>query len=78
MFSALGWVPSDRRIAGFASGISWDATTYLNIAVLAVIALLLVRFLRTGGVDMLRMMNAPSDHMVHHESTAGHGAATGS
>jgi hypothetical protein len=24
------------------------------------------------------LMNAPSDHMVHHESTAGHGAATGS
>jgi uncharacterized protein len=78
VFNALGWVPSDRRIAGFASGISWDATTYLNIVVLAVIALLLVRFLRTDGIGMLRMMNAPSDHTGHHESTAGHGAATGS
>jgi uncharacterized protein len=78
LFSALGWVPSERTIAGFATGISWDATTYLDIVVLIVIALLLIRFLRTGGVAMLRMMNAPSHHMAQHESAEGQGAATGS
>jgi uncharacterized protein len=78
MLSALGWVPSERKIAGFATGISLDATTYLNIVVVVVIALLLVRFLRTGGIGMLRMMNRPSDHTAHHESTTSHGAAAGS
>jgi uncharacterized protein len=78
LFRVLGWVPSERTIAGFATGISWDATTYLNIVVLIGIAALLTRFLRTGGVAMLRMMNVPSHHMAQHESSAGQGAATGS
>ncbi len=60
VFSALGWIPANRNVTVFATTIAWDATTYLDIAVLVVIALLLVRFLRTGGVSMLRMM----EHMA--------------
>jgi hypothetical protein len=37
-------------------GVSWNYTTALNIAALALSAVLLWRFLRTGGPDMLRMM----------------------
>jgi uncharacterized membrane protein YraQ (UPF0718 family) len=72
IFTAFSWVPATRTVAAFASTISWDATTYGNIAVLAVIALLMLRFLRTGGVGMLRMMNTPAEHMthVHHGSGA--------
>ena len=65
LFTALGWVPGNRNVAAFSTVISWDATTFLNIAVLVAIALLLVRFLRTGGVAMLRMMNVPADQMAH-------------
>jgi len=78
MFTALGWVPANRNVAAFTTTISWDATTYCNIVVLAVIALLLMRFLRTGGVGMLRMMDVPAEHMAHHHgSSAPHEPVTG-
>ena len=70
VFTAFGWVPGSRGVTALQMSVAWDATTYGNIAVLAVAALLLVRFLRTGGVDMLRMMNIPADQMDHH--THGH------
>ncbi len=66
VFSALNWVPVSRNVAAFGTTISWDATTFCNIAALAVIALLLLRFLRTGGIAMLRMMEMPAEHVEHH------------
>ncbi len=77
LFDALGWVPTTRSVAAFSTGIAWDATTYLNIGVLVGIALLLVRFLRTGGIGMLRMMDMPADQMEHHHPAAAHEAASG-
>jgi hypothetical protein len=38
------------------SGVSWDYTTWLNIVFLILAAVLIVRFARTGGGMMLRMM----------------------
>ncbi len=76
LFTALGWVPGNRSVAVFSTSVAWDATTFLNIAVLVVIALLLVRFLRTGGVGMLRMMDMPADHTAHHGATAAHDTGT--
>jgi hypothetical protein len=35
---------------------SWNYTTYLNIVCLALAGLLLLRFFRTGGAMMLKMM----------------------
>ena len=35
---------------------SWDYTTWLNIVFLLLAAALIVRFIRTGGPAMLRMM----------------------
>lgn len=66
LFSALGLVPRSRNVAAYAMAITWDATTFLNIAVLALIALLLLRFLRTGGIGMLRMMSMPSEQIAVH------------
>lgn len=40
---------------------SWNYTTWLNIAFLLLAAVLLVRFLRTGGLSMLRMMGGSPD-----------------
>ncbi len=71
-FSALGWIPGSRNVTAFETTVSWDPTTYCNIVVLAVIALLLVRFLRTGGVSMLRMMDVPAEQMTHHHSAPSH------
>ena len=72
LFTALGWVPINRNVAAFSTSIAWDATTFLNIAVLVVVALLLVRFLRTGGVAMLRMMDMPAAPTAHNAEPATH------
>jgi len=59
VFNATGLTPTNRAVTVFESGISWDYNTFLNIAFLVLIAVLLVRFLRTGGPMMLREMDAP-------------------
>ena len=55
-FGGLGLVPSGRHAKVFATTIRWNYTTYLNIVFLMLEAVLLYRFVRTGGVSMLRMM----------------------
>jgi hypothetical protein len=48
------------------AGITWDYTTWLNIAFLILAALLTSRFLRTGGRQMLAMMGgAPTSDTPH-------------
>ena len=49
------------------SGIEWNYTTVLNLIFLVVALALLVRFLRTGGLPMLKMMNRPEQEMAHHD-----------
>jgi uncharacterized membrane protein YraQ (UPF0718 family) len=56
VFGGLGLIP-DRASAKIPdSGVSWDYTTWLNIIFLTLAAALIVRFIRTGGTTMLRMM----------------------
>jgi uncharacterized membrane protein YraQ (UPF0718 family) len=57
-FALLGIVPPHVPVAVLESRPEWNLTTYLNIAALVTIAALGVRFLATGGPEMLRMMNA--------------------
>jgi hypothetical protein len=38
---------------------AWNYTTWLNIAFLILSGVLVLRFLKTGGPAMLRMMNQP-------------------
>jgi hypothetical protein len=66
IFGALGGIP-DRGGAHMSSGaITWNHTTWLNIAFLALAAVLVVRFVRSGGGAMLAMMGgAPDDHADH-------------
>ena len=59
IFNVTGGTPSLRDVTVFDTTISWNADTFLDIAFLAMMALLAVRFIRTGGIAMLRMMNAP-------------------
>jgi uncharacterized protein len=58
VFGALGLVPTTRSAQVVTEAISWNYTTWLNILFLGVAAVLVVRFLRTGGPAMLRMMSA--------------------
>ena len=56
LFSGLGLVPTTRHAKVGATAIHWDYTTVLNIVALLLAAALLARFVRTGGMPMLKMM----------------------
>ena len=47
------------------ASITWNYTTILNLIVLALAAVLLVRFLRTCGPHMLKMMSSPQAQKNH-------------
>jgi uncharacterized membrane protein YraQ (UPF0718 family) len=56
VFGLGGLVPSKRDAMVVEAGISWNYTTWLNIAFLVLAAVLSFRFVRTGGIPMLKMM----------------------
>ncbi|MGW3146935.1 permease [Streptomyces sp. NPDC001177] len=62
LFGGLGLIPDQADARLPEEGITWNYTTWLNIAFLLLTAALLVRFLRTGGPAMLRMMGGSPDH----------------
>jgi uncharacterized membrane protein YraQ (UPF0718 family) len=57
-FSALGLVPEARNSRIVEASVTWNYTTWLNLLFLLLAALLIWRFVKTGGPEMLRMMNA--------------------
>ncbi|MFJ7244382.1 permease [Kitasatospora sp. NPDC098652] len=61
VFGGLGLVPDQAQAKIPTEGVSWNYTTVLNIAFLLLTAALLVRFRRTGGPAMLRMMGGSPD-----------------
>jgi uncharacterized protein len=67
IFGTLGLVPAKRHAVVMEHGVSWNYTTWLNIAFLALATVLLIRFVRTGGVPMLRMMGGSpeAEHAAH-------------
>jgi len=56
IFGGLGLVPDRAEAKIPDQGVSWDYTTWLNIAFLILGAVLVLRFFRTGGRAMLKMM----------------------
>jgi uncharacterized membrane protein YraQ (UPF0718 family) len=56
LFSAVNLVPEQRSAMVMREGMTWNYTTWLNIAFLILAAVLVIGFLRTGGIPMLRMM----------------------
>ena len=67
LFQALGIIPANRNVVAITEGVQWNYTSVLNILFLLLAAVLVIRFLRTGGLPMLRMMNTPTHEMSHHE-----------
>jgi uncharacterized protein len=72
VFGPLGLIPSGPRHASVGDqAITWNYTTFLNIGFLLLAAVLLGRFLATGGRQMLAMMGGRPDdvaaHQQHHE-----------
>ncbi|KJE23669.1 putative permease [Frankia torreyi] len=69
VFTPLHLLPTGPRHASVGEdGITWNYTTWLNIAFLALAAILLRRFLATGGRQMLTMMGGGPDDMNGHEA----------
>jgi len=68
LFGAAGLIPTHRNAVVMQAGISWNYTTWLNIAFIALAAALVARFVATGGLPMLRMMGGSPDaeHDHHH------------
>ena len=65
LFEALGIIPTNRNVAAITEGVQWNYTSILNIIFLILAAILVIRFIRTGGIAMLRMMNTPEHEMYH-------------
>jgi len=61
LFDGLGLVPSVRNAKVTEAAIHWNYTSILNIAALLLAAGLIYRFVRTGGVPMLKMMGGTPD-----------------
>ena len=71
VFGSLGLIPDPAQAKLPDQGVSWNYTTWLNIVFLILAAALVIRFVRTGGVAMLRMMGGSPDshdHMDAHVS----------
>ena len=72
VFGGLGLIPSPATAKIPDQGVSWDYTTWLNIVFLLLAAVLIVRFARTGGRSMLRMMGGAPEPAGAGEGGAGH------
>jgi uncharacterized membrane protein YraQ (UPF0718 family) len=67
IFGAAGLIPQQRSAQILHQTISWNYTTWLNIVFLVLAAVLVIRFVRTGGLPMLRMMGgSPQPSPAHH------------
>ncbi|KAF5993096.1 permease [Streptomyces sp. WAC00263] len=71
LFGGLGLIPDQADATIPMEGVSWNYTTWLNIAFLLLAAALVWRFLRTGGPAMLRMMGGAPEPDGHGHGTAG-------
>jgi uncharacterized protein len=67
LFGATNLVPKQRNATVMQAAISWNYTTWLNIAFLVVAAILIARFITTGGLPMLRMMGGSPDAGNEHQ-----------
>jgi uncharacterized membrane protein YraQ (UPF0718 family) len=70
-FGALHLIPQQRSVQIMEGSIHWNYTTVLNIIFLMLAVVLVMRFLRTGGPEMLRMMSG-SGHHDHNRSQHPH------
>lgn len=66
LFGITGLIPTQRSARVMEEGIMWNYTTWLNIVFLVLATVLVVRFVRTGGIAMLRMMGGSPDAAGQH------------
>ena len=69
VFSRIGLVPTVRGLSTVSLHITVNYTTVLNIIFLIIVGPLSIRFVRTGGPQVMRMMEGGADT---HDGHAGH------
>ncbi|MCU1454205.1 MAG: hypothetical protein JWN46_2351 [Acidimicrobiales bacterium] len=73
LFGATGLIPTHRNAKVLEASITWNYTTYLNLGFLVIAAALVLKFIRDGGVAMLKIMSRPTEEMDHGTPTGGTG-----
>jgi hypothetical protein len=75
VFDPLGLIPTTREVKALNPHISLNVDTYLDIVAIVLTAVLLLRFFRSGGGPMLRMMGGSpdGDHQMGNEAHDHHG-----
>ena len=66
VFGLARLIPSVRNARVEMASISWNYTTFLNIAFLLLALALVLRFVRTGGMAMMTMMGGAPEEMSGH------------
>ena len=72
LFSLLHLIPAERHALVLDPHVTLNYTTVLNLVLLAISALLLARYLKTGGPEMMAMMDGPDGGSCHHEAHTEH------
>src|ERR1017187_7675538 len=72
LFGGLGLIPAGRHAKVLEASIQWNYTTVLNIIFLILAAALCYRFVRSGGIPMLKMMGGPPEPAGDHHANTGH------
>jgi uncharacterized protein len=65
LFQGLGLTRHERNAKVVEASVHWNYTTVLNIVFLALAGALVWRFVRAGGLPMLRLMNKPTEGHEH-------------
>jgi uncharacterized protein len=60
LFQGFGFVPTRHPATTLVAAPTLNYTSVLNVIFLVILVLLGWRFLRTGGLEMLRMMETPA------------------
>jgi uncharacterized membrane protein YraQ (UPF0718 family) len=76
LFGVTGLTPTERNAKVTEAGVTLNYTTLLNVAFLVLAGVLLIRFLRTGGPAMLRMMGEAPPRSVDISGDEGRGATS--
>ena len=61
IFGTTHLIPTQRNAMVLEASISWNYTTWLNIAFLVLAVILVARFITSGGLPMVRMMGGSPD-----------------
>jgi uncharacterized membrane protein YraQ (UPF0718 family) len=65
VFQGLGLTRGERNAKVVEASVHWNYTTVLNLVFLVLAGVLVWRFVRTGGLPMLRLMNEPVEGHEH-------------